>query len=845
MQAHNLLTAIIFLLISTTGTAQHLLRGTITDEQGIPIPMAKIFAKNAADLRTIADDQGRYEMRLYEGEYFLVFKATGYDEKEVYITITGKEVEKNITLYPTKTQDLIDVTVSAKKSNPGREIMLKVVEKRDRINPWNRPHSVQGYIRATEKIDRKEEKPDKPNKKKKKKEKEKALSPETENTDPNGIEDPFAEQRKEDEKLANSMNLIEVSLTRHYQSKSKVKEIRNAFEQRGSKWNNNLYYTTTVKSNFNFFQNLLHLNDLHETPVSSPISGPGILSYKYRLESQYKENGQKINKIKIIPRNTATTTLEGYIYVIDSLWLVQKLELTMEKGNLKVYDYFTISQEFEHPGDSICILAKQVLSYGVKYKNQSSTCITYATFNDYNFKPEFDPKFFNNEVAVTEQEAYEKDSTFWKQARETELTDEESKYIAVKDSIYDSHHRTEYLDSIDSLFNKVTALKVLLFGVDHRNRSKKTQWTIGSLAGTIKPIFIGGPRIGPSFYFFKKWNDERSISLFTRTSVGILNGDPKGLITGSYRYSPFHFGDISILFYHHFDAIRSYDAISQIYKRDNFIETTNMVIEHDYEVLNGLFFEVELSITERRSLEKYKFFDGIDEYLPNNDPTKFEPYQAVIASFELDYTPGQKYMREPNRKVILGSRWPNFYISYEKGVPGIFGSDVDHDYLRAGVLQTFKIGTIGTSSYHLKTGSFLNNKIVKDADQKFQRRSDPIWFSNPLYSFQGLDSTLPTRNATFEAHFVHHDNGSIINKIPFMKKTRIGLVFGSGALYIPEFNWQHYEIFAGLERVFKFSRQRLRIGLYGVISDGNQISPTPTWKVAFSLMDNRDMQWNF
>ena len=47
-------------------------------------------------------------------------------------------------------------------------------------------------------------------------------------------------------------------------------------------------------SNFNFFENLLHLDDLHQTPVSSPISGPGILSYKYRLEEQYEENGQKL-----------------------------------------------------------------------------------------------------------------------------------------------------------------------------------------------------------------------------------------------------------------------------------------------------------------------------------------------------------------------------------------------------------------------------------------------------------------------------------------------------------------------------------------------------------------------
>ena len=78
-----------------------------------------------------------------------------------------------------------------------------------------------------------------------------------------------------------------------------------------------------------------------------------------------------------------------------------------------------------------------------------------------------------------------------------------------------------------------------------------------------------------------------------------------------------------------------------------------------------------------------------------------------------------------------------------------------------------------------------------------------------------------------------------------MKKTGIGLVFGAGALYIPEFNWQHYEILGGLERNFKFSKRRLRLGVYGVVSDGNKIDPTAAWKISFAILNNRNLKWNF
>lgn len=835
MNGKLILTLLFFVCSISSAWSQQLLSGTISDEQGLIIPSAKIFVKNESDLRTLVNDEGYYEMRLVEGEYFLIITALGYDEREVYITISEENITKDITLFATSVKDVEGVDVKAKRTNPGREIMLKVVAKRDQMNQWNRPHTVEGYIRATEIIERKD-----------KKESKKAKDDEP-NSDPDGIIDPFEEERKKAEAaaqaVAGNMNLIESQFTRHFGSKNKVKEIRNAYELRGNK-RHQLYYTTTVKSNFNFFQNLMHLDDLHQTPVSSPISVPGILSYKYRLADQYIENGVKIHKIKITARNIATTTLEGFIYVIDGSWLVQKLDLTMEKGNLLVYDYFNIKQEFSHPGDSTCLLTKQVLDYGVKYKSESSHCTTVATFTDYDFNPNFPPKFFGNEVAITTQEAYDKDSTYWKENRTGILTAEEQRYMVVQDSIYDAHQRVEYLDSIDAEFNKITVLKVLWFGVDRRNREKKTQWGFNSLAGLIQPIYIAGPRIEPGFNFFKKWETERTFDSFADVSVGVLNGDVKGTVWSAYRYDPFHFGTISGSFSHGFDVIRGYDAITQIYKRDNFIESTEAQINHFYEIANGYYLNANFSMSERRSLEGYKFLE-LDEVLPNNDPDEFQSYQAVILDVEMRYTPFQKYMREPNRKVVLGSKWPTFYFNYEKGIPTLFGSDVDHDYISGGMIQTFKIGMIGTSSYHIKSGMFLNTKSLKDADQKFHRRSDPFFFANPLHAFQALDTLLPTQKAYVQAHFVHHDNSAIINKIPFMKKTRIGLVFGVGALYVPEHNWQHYELFAGLERTFKLAKRRLRIGIYGVLSDGNQIAPRPGLKVSFDIMSRRNMKWNF
>ena len=224
-----------FSCLMFTGWTQQLLNGKIFDEKNVAIPFAKIFVKNNAEMRTIADANGYYEIRLYPGEYFLVINATGYNERETYVVINDVPVNRDLQLFSASVKDLKDVEITAKKSNPGREIMLKVVEKRDSINLWNYPHAVEAYTKATEKIDRKE-----------KETKDKKKNQEAKSEDAGGISDPFEEEeKKKRDALTQNMNLVEVQLTRYYSPPNKVKEIRNAYDKRGT--DQNLYYTTTVK----------------------------------------------------------------------------------------------------------------------------------------------------------------------------------------------------------------------------------------------------------------------------------------------------------------------------------------------------------------------------------------------------------------------------------------------------------------------------------------------------------------------------------------------------------------------------------------------------------------------
>ena len=80
------------LALPFVGAAQYFVNGVVFDETYAPIPFAKVFVKNAPDQRTVADIDGKYQISLARGEYFLVFSSTGFDTRESYVSLNEKNI---------------------------------------------------------------------------------------------------------------------------------------------------------------------------------------------------------------------------------------------------------------------------------------------------------------------------------------------------------------------------------------------------------------------------------------------------------------------------------------------------------------------------------------------------------------------------------------------------------------------------------------------------------------------------------------------------------------------------------------------------------------------------------
>ncbi|MES2734577.1 MAG: DUF5686 and carboxypeptidase regulatory-like domain-containing protein [Bacteroidota bacterium] len=824
-----LISSLWIVLMTTRGLAQSI-SGYIVDENNEPVPFANVFVKELSN-GTAADAQGHYFLLIDPGVYNLVFSSMGYQNKSVQIIVKDKPLTKNISLTSSNVE-LNEIVVKANRKDPAYEIIQHVIENKDKFLSEIKSSRTNVYLRATETVDIKKKKAE-------------AAQEETDELTKKGPPvDPMAEQKKKEQARLENINLVEIQLILNYEAPNKYKEERTGFKLYGRQ--DGLFIPVFNEVDFNFYHNLVYIKGIMEVPVISPVSKFAILSYKYKLEDMVREGDRFVYKIKVIPRKTGEATCKGYLYINDKTWNINRLELSLDKGGLKFYDAFTIHQTYQNIEGDLWIPNRQEFIYETKAGAKSFKGNTVWVYSDYQKDYAFPARFFGNEVSVTNREAYQRDSTYWKSNRPEPLTHDQQKMVSYRDSVETAHSNKAYIDSMETKFNKITVGEVLYHGVGFRNEAKKRNIYISPLLNLINFEVIGGFRLGPNANYFRKYKNGRSLYTSGAFTLGLKNLDWQGNANVWTRYDPFRLGDAALRVGRSFYSINSFDAYLNQLRISNYILHDHVELFHRIELFNGLYVSANLGFHARQSIKDYNRTSILNSVIKEDDPLVFQDYQALISSLSVSYTPQQKYMREPNQKVVLGSKFPTFSVGYRKGWQGVLSSDINFDYVDFSIEQNLLLGTLGNSKYNLMAGKFVNSRLLPYVDIKRFRQSDPYLYSDPLRSFQSLDTSLTATDWFFEAHYIHHFNGAMINNLPLIKKTKIRTVAGAGVMWIRESNYRHEELFGGLERVFKLgARRRLRIGVYGILSQSNYMPPQTNFKVSFDIIDTWKREWSY
>jgi Family of unknown function (DUF5686)/CarboxypepD_reg-like domain len=818
----NLLTFFVF--ISSALSAQYYsITGIVTNNKLEPLGLASIKVKNSVE-GTISKEDGTYKLKLEEGRYEIVYSMVGFKPQTIELVVR-KDYVQNILLETDEGKNLDEVVVKGKAKDRSEEIIRNVIRHKDEILSAAGAYTSQVYIKATQydssvhKIKNKKVKTD---------------SIKTANN-----------------AAFQGMSMAEISLTYDHEKDNRTKEERTGVSKRGNP--ESLFYLSLTEGDFNLYNNLLKAPALSQVPFLSPVSYGGLAAYKFRMISIKQSGKNKIYTISIKPKELSNVTVEGEITITDSAWAILSSRFVLPGYHIPEYDHFEVRQQYSFVNNTAWLVTKQQFVYFSKRGKGKVSGETLAAYSNFQLNKVFPKKHFGVELSSATKEAYERDSSFWQTIRTEPLSQKEIQFIRYKDSVYRATHSKAFLDSIDKATNKITWKKILFNGLTFYNREKQRTIYIDQAVSIYQPIQFGGTRLQYGGSYSKTFASKKSIWVNSNVSYGLLNHDLNGKISIRHLYNPFSRGHFTANLSKDFQIIFQNDAwINQI-KRSNYYLNKGIGIGHEIELVNGLFLYTNLDVSFRSSLSNYKttnkldsLLSGLYDYNTNNTPIAFQPYNALYGKIALEYTPKQKYIREPKQKVILGSSWPTFYTIWRKGIPGIIKSKINFDYLEFGIKQEVKLGTAGVSKYTLLTGSFINTKKLEIIDYKFQRRGDPIFFVNPNEAFQSLDSTFPLFKRFYQAHYVHEFNGAVINKVPFLKKLQLREVAGGGFLITPERNLRYAELFAGVERVFKvpfFPLQKIKLGIYVVGSAANNFRNPVQFKFGITSWDKSRNRW--
>ncbi|HWC53674.1 MAG TPA: DUF5686 and carboxypeptidase regulatory-like domain-containing protein [Chitinophagaceae bacterium] len=808
---------ILLLMLGVQLQAQYYkVSGVVMNTNKEPLPLASVGIR---ELHTgiITKDDGSFEFSLERGKYEFVVTMVGYKTRVVSIQVNNADVVQDIIM-EIDSSNLSEVVIRVKAKDRADEIIRNVIQKKDAIQSSG-AYSCSVYIKASQ-------------------------------TDSAFAKRKNAEHGDTSVTVSdyNAMSLAEISLRFDKNTNGQMKEERLGVKKDGDI--RSLFYLSATESDLNIYNNLLKAPSISAIPFLSPLSYSGLVAYRFKTVKIDRTGKRKIYTIAVRPRLLSNATIEGELTIIDSLWVVTKATFHLPQAHLPEYDNFEVQQQFEKLNDSVWMMSRQQFNYYSKTKTGRNYGQTVAVYSNYELNKKFRRGYFGNEISSTSIKAYEKDSAFWNSVRMEPLSRQELLYSRYQDSMFTVMHSEAYLDSMDRMLNKITWKRMLIFGQIINDHKKQRTWILPPVTTVFLPFQFGGSRIALHVLYKKIYPSRKDITLDMKTSYGFRNKDVNGSFDLRRMYNPFNRGYYRVAAGREFNYIYGGDAWINMIKRSNIYLDNYFSLGHGLELLNGLYLSNDLSIALNRSVADYKINPKVDslfgDLLSDNQPQSFQAYNAFYSKVKLEFTPFQKYMREPKEKIILGSKWPTFYVLWRKGIPDIFKSEINFDYLEYGMQQKINMGVAGVSTYTIKSGSFPNMKDLRLIDYTYQRRGDPIYFHDPYKLFQALDSTFPVFKRFYQGNYVHEFNGALINKIPFMKKLQLNEIAGAGFLISQERSLRYAEVFAGLERVFKFPLNPLskfKLGVYVVGSGSNQFRNPLEFKIGFTTWDRYTNKW--
>jgi len=779
------------------------LSGKTLDENGQPLPFATIHILGTTT-GTTSNSNGAYYLKLDPGKHTIVIQFVGYRKEQKEIEVGSADIEMNFQLLP-EVFNLSEVVVIAGE-NPADRVIREAIKKRKFYLQEVNAYSCDVYIKGLQRLDTFPEK---------------ILGIKL--TLDTGI-------------VYLSESISELKFMQPDRISERMISSKVSGNNRGFSWNQ------ASDMMINMYESTFIIDGLSERPFVSPIANNAFLFYDYELVGVIQEEDRLINKIKLLPKRATDPVFDGHIYIVEDEWRIHSVDALLTKSRgIEFVDSLTLSQVFAKAKHDIWMPISQRFTFMFKVFGIKGSGHFNAVYSDYNVEPNYelltkndikieDPVIlfkkedFTKEIMFVEEGSNEKDSAYWQSARPIPLSAVEIRDYHDKDSIRVVKDSKVYKDSVDVERNKLTIGKLLLSGYSvHRTWDEK-RFDLPTILSSFQYNTVEGAVTNLGFSYVRMKDRRFHYRISPSIRYGFSNEKFHSKTTFFYRTLDKKFTSFSG------GAGRYVSQINEANPVDPFMNTLNTLVygqnfiklfekgfvygQFQQEISNGLFLTAKLEYANRSQLyntANYSFRDSTNfqPNLPVNaelDDTSFGLHQAMILDLNFRIRIGQTYQTRPDRRIIHKSKFPTFFVRYRKGL-NMLGSDVDYDQWELSVGDDMTFGLVGNSQYWVSVGGFMNTNQLSFVDYKHFEGNN-LFYSrvDGLRQFQLLDYYLYSTTENYlEAHYEHHFNEFLLNKIPIIRKLNWQTVASAHYLGTKSIG-DYFEVGVGIEHIFKFMR---------------------------------------
>lgn len=769
--------------------------GHISDINGDSLPFVSIVIRGTSH-GTTSNVNGDYSFELPAGEHELVFSMIGFHQHVEKVLVQDLELHRDVVLEPESYQ-LKEIKVTTEEEDPAYAIIRKAQKKRFFYLNQVNSYTCESYVKSTQRL--------------------------------KSYPKRFMGQKVDiDEEIDTTTGIFYLS-----ESVSKIaylrpdhireKMISSKVSGKPKAYSFNRGADLLV---FSLYQPLISFDGLVPRGIISPIAPNSMLSYQFKLEGAFMENGELINKISVIPRRKNDPVFSGTIFIVEDSWRIHSADLLLTKDQqLQFLDSMQLRLTQVKVTDKIRMPFNHQLHFHFNLFGFEGSGDIVGVFSGYNTDTVLTPRDFNSEILNVEKSSNEKDSSYWNTTRPVPLTELEARDYVRSDSVRMVHESRPYLDSMDRKSNRFKPMNIL-GGYSHQNSFLRNYWRIESPLSHFQFNTVQGwnAEIACEFIHGEDGMEGRKWTAKSSLQYGFSDERFHPQAEFTYRYDPIRQAKVGCIFGSQvtqfnnrtpitpfINTIYSLSAARNYMKvyRQEFVR-----IEHVSEIADGLRLEAKAGYSMRYQEDNttdFTWSKRAGEYTINapvrstGDTVHFTNGSSLKLELRARYALGQRYVTYPDARYPQGSKWPVITLDYKKAFH-TGETSAAFDFLQGHVQDDIELGLVGSFTYRVGAGGFINSRNIPFMDFRHFNGNQTVVSGFALDDFMGLDYyTHSTTQPFFEAHAEQHFKGFLFNKIPLIRKLGLDEVASAHFLNIKEERGV-LELGAGVEKlnVFRF-----------------------------------------